>query len=117
MSIQSMMREFREQTEPYIFTSTRVWRGVIAFELDPHHRSVGLGRICALQHGHASAALDWLGSLADRHGVKMMGVIEPFGEARLTRKQLAAWYRRHGWEITNGCYIDREPKQQERKAA
>lgn len=117
MSVQSFMREFREHTTQGAFRRTAIWRGAVWITLDPHYRSVGLGRIESTQRGFASAALDWLGELADRHAVKMNGVIEPFGSARLNTVQLTRWYQRHGWTITNGCYIDRAPRAQERNAA
>lgn len=68
-------------------------------------------RICSLERGkgYGSLALDWLVHLADKHGVKLKGTIEPCGkEPRLTVRQLQAWYKRHGFSI-RGREISREP--------
>lgn len=111
MSIHNFMETYRESTSPAVFPKTRIWRMVVAFDLKAHRRSVELGRIHAIKRGHGSAALDWLCGLADDHGVRLQGFIEPFGRAWLNRDQLIGWYHRHGFEITHGgddyWYIDR----------
>ena len=114
------MSEYREGTEPHWYEDVRCWRGRVIFRLCPHYGWVSLARIGAIEkgQGHGSAALDWLCALADRHEVRLAGVAEPFGhrvgtKPAMTTKELVAWYRRHGFTVTKGFYIDREPLSQE----
>ena len=53
--------------------------------------------------GGAGAVLDYLTSLADKHGVEIRLSAVPFstggtGRKPLTKKQLIRWYKRHGFE-------------------
>lgn len=112
MGVHSFMEEYRERTTlDALNRRQRVWRRSVRFELRPHHSWVTLGRIEAIRpgHGYGSEALDWLCALADRHQVRLQGIIEPFGPiANLTTGHLRDWYERRGFEVTNEYYIDRE---------
>lgn len=75
-------------------------------------RYVLLSRIQSLHpgKGYGSAALDWLCALADKHQVRLCGIIEPFvPNPPLDTRQLADWYKRHGFTIGKGFYIERIP--------
>lgn len=52
--------------------------------------------------GHGSEALRHLTDLADKHGVTLEGVAEPFGQGGLKKKALGEWYKRHGFTVRNG---------------
>lgn len=68
--------------------------------------------------GHASALLDRLLRLADKHGVEIVGTAKPFGRVRgLNKTQLLSWYRRHGFSSRNDMIVYKPQKpQQEHKA-
>ena len=62
-----------------------------------HGDKVQIHMIRALvkQNGHGTATLRWLCWLADKHGVTLVGVIEPTGRRpRLSRRQLKKLVRR-----------------------
>jgi len=58
-------------------------------------------------HGAGSAGLKWLCDLATMHGVRIVGWIEHYdGKEGLTKTQLAAWYKRHGFTVTRKYGLD-----------
>ena len=56
--------------------------------------------------GDGSQALDWLCRLADTHGVRIVAWVERIGHEGLTKAQLTAWYRRHGFTVTRKYGLD-----------
>jgi hypothetical protein len=56
--------------------------------------------------GYGSEALDWLCDLADVHGLRIVGQMERLGGDGLTKTQLGAWYRRHGFAVTRKYGLD-----------
>lgn len=113
MSVRSFMLEYVNSTKkPGWHSDSRVWQEKVAFCLEAHWKWVGFRKIRSLNpgRGEGSQGLDWLCALADRHQVRLQGIIEPFGFGpRLNEAQLEAWYLRHGFEVTNGYYIERKP--------
>ena len=59
--------------------------------------------------GQGTAMLKMLNALADKHGVEMVGHISPFGFDGLKYRQLAAWYKRHGWKVDRYGAMRRMP--------
>jgi hypothetical protein len=105
------MHEYKEATKPRDRWE-RIWEARVGFELRPHYTWVSLGKIRALYpgRGDGSAGLDWLCGLADRHRVRLWGIVEPFGaNAPMTAWQLERFYERHGFKVELGSYIERKP--------
>lgn len=48
--------------------------------------------------GLASRALKEITDAADEHGMKILGYVSPQGKGGLNKRQLFAWYKRHGFE-------------------
>jgi GNAT superfamily N-acetyltransferase len=50
--------------------------------------------------GFGTLGLQWFLSLVDKHGYEVRSYVGPFGDDEgLGKKALAAWYKRHGFEI------------------
>jgi GNAT superfamily N-acetyltransferase len=58
--------------------------------------------------GYASEALNEIIKIADEEGAVIEGVIDPFGRKGLSKKKLADWYKRAGFEV-DGENISRKP--------
>jgi GNAT superfamily N-acetyltransferase len=58
--------------------------------------------------GLASEALNEIIKIADEEGAVIEGVIDPFGRKGLSKKKLADWYKRAGFEV-DGENISRKP--------
>lgn len=114
--LDAFMREFLDATQSNPFAAhERVWEMRAAFELSIFDNRIHLGCVRSLMQrgkGNGTAALDWLCALADRHGVEIEGEIEPVGQIRprLNAHQLRAWYKRHGFTVSNTGFITRKPK-------
>jgi len=61
--------------------------------------------------GYASEALGEIIKVADEEGSVITGIIDPFGDKGLSKKKLADWYKRAGFEV-DGERITRQPKGQ-----
>jgi hypothetical protein len=113
MSVHDFMRDYRKQTVS-CNRWERIWQERVAFELRPHYTWVTLGKIRALTpgRGDGSAGLDWLCALADKHRVRLEGIVEPFGDnPPMTEWQLDRFYERHGFTIVDAwpnSYIERK---------
>lgn len=107
------MQEYRQNTVEGVLDIERIWENRVALRMRGRCLPwVTLERIEALEpgRGDGTAALVWLCALSDKHQVRLSGIAEPFGQAVMNRKQLLAWYRKFDFKVTNGYYIDREPK-------
>jgi|SRR5208337_181540 len=113
MSVCNFMDEYRAGTEP-TDDGRRLRAGKVKITLAPHRTWITLCRIEALDAGNGDGgrALKWFCSLADKHGVKISGIADPFNSCFLSIEKLLDWYARHGFEITvtDLYYIDREPQ-------
>jgi GNAT superfamily N-acetyltransferase len=49
--------------------------------------------------GFGSAGLKWVLELTRKHGYRIESYAQPFGTPTLSKRQLAAWYRRHGFTV------------------
>jgi len=110
---QAFINEYLDTTwqNPFV-NNERVFFQVAAFALKVWNTDeIFISRIRSLdkRNGYGSLALDWLVELADKHGIRLSGTIEPCGkEPRLTVRQLQAWYSRHGF-VVRDREISREP--------
>jgi hypothetical protein len=109
------MRAYWEATAPNPFAGPeRVWQSCAAFEIKTFNNAVRLSCVRSFerQRGKGSAALDWLCSMADAHGVAIEGSIEPVGQTRprLNKTELRRWYKRHGFTVAKNGDIRREPR-------
>jgi|SRR5882762_5286110 len=59
-------------------------------------------------HGYGSMALDWFCALADKYQVEIEGEITPFRGSRMDGQDLATWYQRHGFTVSEEN-ISRKP--------
>jgi len=113
MSVRSFMVEYRAGTE--LITFSRFWCKCVNISIAPHRTWITLCRIEAINAGNGDGgrALKWLCWLADKHGVRISGMADPFGSRFLELEKLLDWYVRHGFDVTvSDCYyIDREPRE------
>jgi hypothetical protein len=112
---EGFMAEFNSQTWPNPFNNReRVFIRYAAFALaisfDDVIRIECIRSLGDRGQGNGSRALDWLCGIADRHGVKLTGTVQPVGNVRprLNIRQLLKWYRRHGFMV-EGRTIHRLP--------
>ena len=111
--VEAFMQEFESLTQPV--GSNRVlsrYGNYGVFGLTPHAHSgdVNLDIIMAWDKGigNGSIALQWLLSLADKHGVDITGRIERQGDNGLSTVELRRWYKRHGFKVDRQLYMRRE---------
>lgn len=94
------MAEFRSATtsNPMSMRS-RLWMGEVAIDVQPFGSLIRLVEIRSVRRGRGSAskALDWLLSLARKHGVDLSCTAKPLGSDGLSLDALCAWYQRHGF--------------------
>jgi GNAT superfamily N-acetyltransferase len=108
--------EFKQQTDINpIHRHERVWKARACLRVTPfYERTATLQMIRSLfrGQGYGTAALRWLTRLADRHGITLVGTVEPSGTSRprLTLRQLTAWYRRHGFTVSRSYHLVRRPR-------
>jgi GNAT superfamily N-acetyltransferase len=91
----------------------RVWENKVPIEVRPFDRRIHISDILSLERGkgHASEALKWLCSLADKHSVGMSLNVDSYGtRPGLNNQQLDAWYRRAGFKPLRGMLYVREPE-------
>lgn len=107
------MQDLYAGTQPSPMSSRdRVWGGKVVIEAQPFDKRIHISDIASLERGqkHASQALQWLCSLADKHGVALSLVPKAHGEGGLDDAQLRAWYIRHGFQPHMGSKLVREPR-------
>jgi hypothetical protein len=103
------MVDFKAEARP-LHGNFYVWKEKVMFELYPFNGSIHLGAIQSpVERGYASPALDWLVSLATKHGVIIEGAIKRLGKDGLTHGQLRSWYARHGFKIRHNINISYAP--------
>ena len=124
----AFMRDFHSLTDanPPIH-GERIYskaKAIAAIELRVFDRAIVLSSIRTFERrkGYGSMALDWLCTLADKHGVAITGTAQPYdsriindgksgGEPKksiLEDAQLKAWYVRHGFKVS-ALIMRREP--------
>jgi len=107
------MDEFYAGTQSSPMRSAdRIWRGKVMIEARPFDKRIHISDILSLERGqkNASQALQWLCSLADKHGVGMSLVPKAHGTDGLDDAQLRAWYIRYGFQPHMGSKLVREPR-------
>ncbi len=105
--------EFLAATTANPFNNRERIFGCVALSLllrNSQHVAIHLIRALVKQNGHGTATLRWLCWLADKHGVTLVGMIEPTGRRpRLNRRQLKRWYAAHGFVVRKDWSMRREP--------
>lgn len=60
--------------------------------------------------GYGTAALEWVLALVKKHGYAIDSYVKPFGRRpALNKRQLAAWYRRHGMTVSRDHRLSFNP--------
>jgi hypothetical protein len=105
--LDAFIAEYKQGTTPNPFApQIRVWQDSIGIELSKFGKVIHLSFITTFtpkNSGSASKALKWLTDLADKHGVAMDLIASPVkhagsdGGKNLSKAQLVAWYKRHGF--------------------
>lgn len=112
--LEAFMDDFRAGTgQNPLGMRDRVWGENVVIEVRPFDGKIHISDIMSLERGagNASKALDWLCSLADKHGVKMSLTPDSYGDGQgLDNDQLAAWYAKRGFKFVRGQLMVREPK-------
>ena len=108
------MEDFRAGTDSNpLGARDRVWGGTVLIEVAPFDKRIHVSDIMSMDRGkgYASKALQWLCSLADKHGVAMSLTPDAFGDGQgLDGEQLTAWYSRYGFKPHMGRKMVREPR-------
>ncbi len=113
MSVQGFMDEFLGVTqENPVDDRERVLGDAVFFQLRPFPSAVRLCniRVASPGCGTGTKGLIWLLSLADKHGVSLVGEAEPTGACELDAASLRAWYRRHGFLVSSRGDIEYTPE-------
>lgn len=104
--IKALIAELRSKTEPHPFDrGIRLYKNVGLDVENYWDTEAHLKSIMSFEEkgaGEASKALKFLTDLADKHKVPLTLDVEPIKNAgaegkNLTRAQLTAWYKRHGF--------------------
>jgi 2'-5' RNA ligase/8-oxo-dGTP pyrophosphatase MutT (NUDIX family) len=113
-ALEEFMNDFRSGTGPNpLGHRDRVWNEQVVIEVRPFDGKIHISDITSLFRGkgNASRALDWLCSLADKHGVKMSLTPDAFGDGQgLDDEQLTSWYSRRGFKTVRGTLMVRDPQ-------
>jgi hypothetical protein len=99
------MADFEAETAPNPFVHIeRIWHKAVGLEVSVFNQNIRLSNIRSLKprQGYATQALQWLTSLADKHRVMITGTANPTDTKQpgLSKKELKAWYARHGFSVT-----------------
>lgn len=89
-------------TQGYPFLrQLRVRDNQVILDVKPFSGYIFLSQIMALDigQGHASAALEWVVDLARQHDVVIKGDVVRIGQSGMKKKELAQWYKRHGFDV------------------
>lgn len=118
--LDAFMKEFNDETHPHPWSPRiSIWKDKIMLEVSKWQGNIHISSIMSLEKknsGNASECMKWLTDLADKHQVKLDLTVEPIKNAGakegkdLTKTQLKAWYKRHGFKVSGGDYMIREPK-------
>lgn len=116
-NIKAFFAEFKEGTASHPFARQMRLHGNVGVELDNlWDESVSLNFIVSFGEkgtGEASQTLKWLCGLADKHHVELVLDVEPVKAGSkgkdLNKRDLTAWYGRHGFVKSRGQMI-RKPK-------
>src|SRR5438309_11426029 len=99
------MDEFTKLTAPNPANRReRLWNQVACFQVHGYPARVHLSNIRAISpgNGDGTRALLWFTSLANKHGVSIIGEAEPTDiEPLLNKTALKRWYRRHGFKVSS----------------
>ena len=115
----SMLDEFLAQTTAHYFDrQIRIWNDAVGISLVFFDGVFDLQTIMTFSdknQGDASKALKWLTSLADKHKCALTLEVVPLKAGsdtgkNLTKKDLIAWYKRHGFKKDMGDSYRREPQ-------
>lgn len=104
----AFMAEFSALTDLHPTSKhLRIWQGKVAFEVSIFQSEIRFSFIGSYQmnKGFGSEALNWLITLAKKHGVTIKGTAHRVGPDGLTLKQLKLWYARHGFKIDKNNLI------------
>jgi hypothetical protein len=108
------IQEVNSATKPNSFNpDERLWNDNVLFQLNVMGGYLWLFSFRSVERskGNASRCLDFLCSLADKHQITISLSPGPFGKDGLNKRQLLAWYQRHGFEKRNDFPVYmREPK-------
>jgi hypothetical protein len=113
-SLHDFMQEWWKNTVPNPFNNReQIWGdNSVVIALWPFDKAaIRISSMRSLKRGQgkASLALDWLCDMADKHKVTLRGTVVVFDKTGLTKRQLKAWYKRHGFTV-KGDNIERKPR-------
>jgi len=104
---------------PFMPLEHIIGKAIVQLQSSRVRNQVELAFIKSLESGggHASRALDAVGVLADKHNITVELFVIPLKwhatdrKSALNKKELKAWYGRHGFELVEGTgYMQRKPQ-------
>lgn len=119
---EKFMKEFWENTHPHPIMRGERFYGYCSLTLRPDINdpvdSVYISDIMTYEakSGHATAALNYLKDLADKHGVTLTMIAKAYGTSKdfMKQKALVAWYERMGFtkgrKYGDGLQMSRAPQ-------
>jgi hypothetical protein len=99
------------QPNPFDERETVIDNSVLV-EVSKFDKSLWISSIRTVEsgQGNASRVLDKICAIADEHGVRIRLDAKPFGSGGLSKANLTAWYKRHGFKpVRNGSIMERPP--------
>jgi hypothetical protein len=118
-ALDAFMREFYSETVAHPWArGIRIWGECMMLEVSVWQEAIHLSSIMSLtvkNAGNASRCLSWLCAKADSHAVDIDLSVKPIKNAGakeghdLTKAQLKAWYKRHGFSQLKGDCMLRSP--------
>jgi len=119
-ALDEFMRDYHNNTAPHPFTNRmRVHNNAVMLEVSKWDGKIHISSIMTAMpknQGHGTAALRFLTDLADKHQVTLHGTVVPIKNAgsregrNLNKRELLAWYKKHGFTVKYGEEITRLPK-------
>ena len=107
--LESFLSDLWQQTTPLPDGKTTevVWRDSVVIDARLRFQRIHIETIRSLTEGqsNATAALEFLTGLADKHDVELEVVPVPFGSKRMDQAQLREWYMRHGFKKEGNLYV------------
>lgn len=104
----AIMDDIEKGSTPHPFSrNERVFEDIATFDASPFGNSLHLGDIRALKpnQGSATKLIDFLKSIADKHGIPITGVAKAYHKSPgyiSDTEKLVNWYANRGFEIGDG---------------
>lgn len=114
-NVDGFFNDLDKTTQPHPFDDRQRLHGMVGIHASPFEGGVHLHDIVnygEAKRGHGTRTLEYLKSLADKHGVEISGTAKAYSNRpnHITKtKKLTDWYGKHGFQIGKGNKDDGYP--------